>query len=175
MIPILWMVIETVGSLLAVACVLRAYGHRVHLNPRNPISLFVSALSDWLVLPLRRLIAPTRTMDWASVLAAVLVAALTALIGQLLFSRASVPNPVTVLLSALIYLGRWTIWLAIGLVLLQAVLSWVNPYAPMAPAIRQLTEPLLAPFRKVLPAVGGFDLSPLALILLLQILLMVLA
>ena len=43
---ILWLLIETLGSLLAVACVLRAYAHRIHLNPRNPISQFVSALTD---------------------------------------------------------------------------------------------------------------------------------
>ena len=43
---ILWLLIETLGSLLAVACVLRAYAHRVHLNPRNPISQFVSALTE---------------------------------------------------------------------------------------------------------------------------------
>lgn len=169
---ILWLVIETVGSLLAVACVLRAYAHRVHLNPRNPISQFVCALSDWLVLPMRRLIAPTRTMDWASVVGAVLMATLTALLGQILFSRGMIPNPASVLIEAVLYLVRWSTWLAIGLVLVQAILSWVNPYAPLAPAIQQLTQPLLAPFRKIIPPIGGFDLSPLALILALQIVLM---
>jgi YggT family protein len=47
----------------------------------------------------------------------------------------------------------------------------VNPYAPLAPAISQLTQPLLAPLRKVIPPIGGIDLSSLALIVLLQILL----
>jgi YggT family protein len=170
---ILWLVIETVGSLLAVACVLRAYAHRVHLNPRNPISQFVSALTDWLVLPLRRAIPPGRAMDWASVLAAVLLALLTGLLYFVVLGNVSVPNPGSVLLWATISLVRWTVWLAIGLVLVQAILSWVNPYAPLAPAIQQLTAPLLAPIRRVVPAIGGVDLSPLVLILLLQVLLMV--
>lgn len=169
---ILWMVIETVGSLLTVACVLRAYAHRVHLNPRNPISQFVSALTDWLVSPLRKLIAPTRTMDWASVVAALLVTVATALLFFIVVGGVSVPNPGSVLLLAGIWLIRWTVWLMIGLVLLQAILSWVNPYAPLAPAIQQLTQPLLAPLRRIVPPIGGFDLSPLVLILLLQILLM---
>ena len=168
---ILWLVIETVGSLLAVACVLRAYSHRVHLNPRNPISQFVSALTDWLVQPLRKAIAPSRTMDWASVAAAVLVATVTGLLFYLVLGGFSVPNPASVLLWAVIALIRWTVWLAIGLVLVQAVLSWVNPYAPLAPAIQQLTAPLLAPFRRIVPLIGGVDLSPLVLILVLQILL----
>lgn len=169
---ILWLVIESVGSLLSVACVLRAYAHRVHLNPRNPISQFVSALTDWLVVPLRKAIPLGRAMDWASVVAAVLVATLTALLFDIVFSGIGVPNPGSVLLQAVIWLVRWTVWLAIGLVLVQAVLSWVNPYAPLAPAIQQLTAPLLAPLRRVVPSIGGVDLSPLVLILLLQVLLM---
>jgi YggT family protein len=170
---ILWLLIETLGSLLAVACVLRAYAHRVHLNPRNPISQFVSALTDWLVLPLRRLIAPSRTMDWASVLAAALVTMLTAVLFFVVVGGVTVPNPGLVLFLAVVWLVRWTVYLMIGLVIVQAILSWVNPYAPLAPAIQQLTQPFLAPIRKVVPLIGGVDLSPLVLILVLQVLLMV--
>ena len=170
---ILWLVIETVGSLLAVACVLRAYAHRVHLNPRNPISQFVSALTDWVVLPLRKLIAPGRTMDWASVLAASLLATVTSLLFFVVVGGVTVPNPGSVLLLAAIWLVRWAIWLVIGLVIVQAILSWVNPYAPLAPAIQQLTQPILEPIRRFVPLIGGVDLSPLVLIVLLQILLMV--
>jgi YggT family protein len=170
---ILWLVVETLGSLLAVACVLRAYGHRVHLNPRNPISQFVSALTDWLVMPLRKLIAPSRTMDWASVLAAMLVAALTAVLFFVVVGGVQVPNPGSVLFLAAMWLVRWTVYLMIGLVIIQAILSWVNPYAPLAPAIQQLTQPFLAPIRKFVPLIGGVDLSPLVLIIVLQVLLMI--
>lgn len=170
---ILWLLIETLGSLLAVACVLRAYAHRIHLNPRNPISQFVSALTDWLVNPLRRLIPPGRMMDWASVVAAVLVAVLTALLFFVVVGGVTVPNPGHVLFLAAIWLVRWTIWLMIGLVIVQAILSWVNPYAPLAPAIQQLTHPFLAPVRRFVPLIGGVDLSPLVLIVVLQVLLMV--
>lgn len=170
---ILWLLIETAGSLLAVACVLRAYAHRIHLNPRNPISQFVAALTDWLVLPLRKMVVPTRTMDWASVIAAVLVALLTALLFYLVVGGVSVPDPAGVLLLTVMWLVRWTVWLVIGLVIVQAILSWVNPHAPLAPAIQQLTQPFLAPIRRVVPLVGGVDLSPLVLIVLLQVVLMI--
>jgi YggT family protein len=143
------------------------------LNPRNPISQFVAALTDWLVGPLRRLMPPGRTMDWASVVAALLVSTLTALAFFTVVGGVSVPNPGAVLFLAVIWLIRWTIWLVIGLVIVQAILSWVNPYAPLAPAIQQLTQPFLAPIRRVVPLVGGVDLSPLVLIVLLQVLLMV--
>ncbi len=170
---ILWLLIETLGSLLAVSCVLRAYAHRVHLNPRNPISQFVHALTDWLVLPLRKLVPAGRTMDWASVIAAFVVAVIVALAFFVLFGRSSVPDPGSVLLAAVFYLLRWSVWLIIGLVILQAILSWVNPYAPLAPAIQQLTQPLLAPIQRIVPSIGGVDLSPLVLIVLLQVLLMI--
>ena len=76
----LWIVIETVGSLLATACLLRALAHRMRLSPHNPVSQFVTAVTDWLVLPLRKLVAPNRNNDWASVVAALLLAVVTALL-----------------------------------------------------------------------------------------------
>jgi YggT family protein len=54
---------------------------------------------------------------------------------------------------------------------LLAVLSWVNPHAPIAPTVDALTQPFLSPIRRVVPLIGGVDLSPLVLILLLQVLL----
>ncbi len=170
---ILWLLIESLGSLLAVACVLRAYAHRMHLNPRNPVSLFLAALTDWLVSPLRKLIAPTRTMDWASVLAALIIALLVSLIFFLLAGGSRVPGPGAVALHAVLWLVRSVVYLIMGLVILQAIMSWVNPYAPLAPAIRQLTQPFLDPIRKVVPLIGGVDLSPMVLIIVLQILLIV--
>jgi YggT family protein len=167
---ILWLLIETLGGLLAMACLLRAWGHRQHLNPRHPLSLFVHALTDWLIRPLQRALRPSRTTDWASLFAAALFALILALLQPLIWSG-QVSDLGQTLLRAAFWLARSAIYLAMGLVVVQAILSWVNPHAPMAPAIRQLSEPLLAPFRRRLPAVAGVDLSPLALFLLLQILL----
>jgi len=171
---IIWLLIETVGGLLAVSCILRAYAHRVHLSPRNPICQFINAVTDWLVLPLRRLVAPTRSMDWASVIASVIVAGVVALLYFLISGGGRAPGPFEVMLGAVFWLLNRTIYLLIGLVIVQAILSWVNPFAPLAPAIQQLTQPLLNPIRKIIPLIGGVDLSPLVLILVLQILLSIL-
>jgi len=167
--PILWMLIETLGSLLASACVLRAYAWRVHLNPQNPVSQFVAALTDWLVKPIGRLVKPTRAMDWPSAIAGLLVAILVGLLFYLL--NGLPPNPGRVLLLALIWLVRWSLYLVMGILILMAVISLINPYAPLAPALNQLSDPILAPIRRVLPLVGNFDLSPLVAILLIQVLL----
>jgi YggT family protein len=68
----LWLVLKTLGSLLASACMLRALSHGVRLSPYNPISQFVNAVTDWAVKPLRRLVPPRRGIDGSSLLAALL-------------------------------------------------------------------------------------------------------
>ena len=78
--PVLWMLLETVGSLFAAACMLRAYAWRCHLNPNNPLSQFVNALTEWLVKPLSKLVRPTRNWNWPALIAALLVALLVAVL-----------------------------------------------------------------------------------------------
>jgi YggT family protein len=171
----LWLVIETIGSLLATACVLRAFVFRVHLSPRNPLSQFVHAITDWLVKPLSRVLPAKGSIDWASLVAAIVIAVGTAVIWTLLYMQGRTPAFGAVMLLGVFWLVKWTIYLLIALVIMQAILSWVNPDAPIAPAINLLTAPFLAPIRKILPLIGGVDLSPLVLILLAQVLLMLLA
>jgi len=167
----LWLLLETLGSLLATACLLRAYMNRVGLGARNPVGQFVVAITDWLVRPLRRVVPSGRTTDWASIVGGFLVSLVLALVFVAIFGGGRFPAPGAVLLLALFWLVKWSLWLLTALVLLQAVLSWVNPYAPIAPTIAALTQPFLAPIRRIVPLVGGVDLSPLVLILLVQVLL----
>lgn len=170
---VIWMLIETVGSLLASACVLRAIAWSQQLSARNPVMHFVIAVTDWIVKPLRRLIPTSRTRDLASLLAAFLIALILALAySTLLLARGPVLG--SVVLVAIFWLCKWSIYLLIALVLLQAILSWVNPDAPIAPVIDLLTRPFLGPIRRVVPLVGGVDLSPLVLVLAAQALLMLL-
>ena len=112
-------------------------------------------------------------MDWASVVAALLIALIVSMLFALLVGGPRIPNPAEIILRSVIWLARSVIYLVMGLVILQAILSWVNPYAPLAPAVQQLTQPILAPFRKIVPLIGGVDLSPLFLVILLQVLLIV--
>jgi YggT family protein len=79
------------------------------------------------------------------------------------------------LVMALIELLRWVLYLVLWLTLLQVVLSWVNPHAPIAPAVSMLARPFLAPFQRALPLVGGIDLSPLVVIVIVNVMLIVLA
>ena len=75
---------------------------------------------------------------------------------------------------ALRTLLRLTVYILIGALILQAVLSLINPYSPLSLPAQQLTRPFLDPIRRFVPTISGIDLSPLVAILLLQALLMLL-
>ena len=62
-----------------------------------------------------------------------------------------------------------------SVIIIAALLSWINPHSPFAPLFDALARPLLAPVRRLLPTLGGIDLAPLIVILLLQVALIVLA
>lgn len=145
---------------------------------RNQLGQFVLTTTDWIVRPLRRVVPGLWGLDMASLLPAWL--AQVAFVGIELALR-GVPfggaGGVALGLAGmgLIELARMTVYLVFALVLASAVLSWVAPHAPAAPVVRHLADPFLRPFRRVIPPISGVDLSPLVLLLLLQILLVVLS
>jgi YggT family protein len=76
---------------------------------------------------------------------------------------------------AALEVAKISLYLVMGAVIVSAVFSWVNPFAPLAEVFNTLTRPLLRPFRRLIPPIGGVDLSPLALLLVLQIALFIVA
>ncbi|SDO02817.1 YggT family protein [Polaromonas sp. JS666] len=183
LIRILSFLLETIFFLLIAAALLRAWMNWVRVNMSAQPGSFVMALTDWLVKPLRRALprslAQSR-VDWASVIAAAVLALAYALLWALLFGLllgALEWAPVillTLLSFALKMLVRVALQTLFILVLGFAILSWVQPGSPAYALLGRLTEPVLAPLRRVIPVVGGVDISALVLIVLLQIALMVL-
>jgi len=183
LIRILSFLLETIFFLLIAAALLRAWMNWVRVNMSAQPGSFVMALTDWLVKPLRRALprslAQSR-IDWASVIAAVVLALAYALLWALLFglllgALAWAPVILLTLLSfALKMLVRVALQTLFILVLGFAILSWIQPGSPAYALLGRLTEPVLAPLRRVIPVVGGVDISALVLIVLLQIALMVL-
>lgn len=167
----LWFLLDTVGKLLATACLLRAYMHWLGIASRDPIGQFVVAITDWLIKPLRRLMPVSRQIDWSSLLAALLVSTVMAVSFVLLTGLSAAPVFGALVLTAVFWLLKWSVILMIIVVIAHAVLSWVNPQAPVAPTLEALSRPFLAPIRRLLPLVGGVDLSPLVLIIGLQVIL----
>jgi YggT family protein len=168
--------IQTLGGLFAVAVLLRFLMQLLRVAFANPFAQFIIRVTDFAVKPLRRLIPGWGGLDWASLLLAwlteVVVAAALLWVKGFPFSLAG-PGvwPVLFGLGA-IELAKITLYLAMGLVLVRAILSWVNPYSPISPVIYPLTEPLLAPFRRLLPQ-SQIDFSPLVLLILCQFVLAV--
>lgn len=187
LIRILAFLLETLFFVLIAAALLRAWMNRVRVNMNGQPGTFVMALTDWLVKPVRRTlpkaVAQSR-LDWASVLAAVVLALAYALVWGVLFgvlldaafwTSGSAPMALLTLLAfALKMLVRVALQTLFILVLGYAILSWVQPGSPAYVLLARLTEPLLSPLRRVIPAIGGVDLSALVLLVLLQIGLMVL-
>lgn len=169
-------VLEVVAGLLVGACLLRLYMQfqRIPLSAKggNPIGRFVFALTDWLVLPLRRVLPAVGRVDTGSLVAAYLVQ-LVYLSVLWLLNGGSIPV-VTVLLLAAFGIVRMAIIGMVAIVIVFAIMSWVQTQSYLSDLLERLVAPALAPIRRVLPLVGGIDLSPLVLLVLLQIAQMVL-
>lgn len=167
------LLLEVTVGLLAGACLLRLYmqWQRIPMSLRsgNPIARFIFTLTDWLVLPLRKVLPAVGAMDTASLVGAFLLELAQFAVLWLLQDMAAPVATLPVL--ALVGLVRLSISALTALVIAYAVLSWVpGPgQSPFADIIERLVTPALAPIRRILPLVGGVDLSPLALLVILQI------
>jgi YggT family protein len=168
---IISLLLEVVIGLVAGACLLRLYMQylRIPLSARsgNPLGPFVFALTDWIVLPLRRVVPAAGAWDLASLVATFLLELLQFgllwLIGALGGGFALLP------ILAAFGVVRLALSAMTGLVIVYAVLSWVQTNSVFSDVVGRLVAPPLIPIRKVVPLVGGIDLSPLVLLLLLQI------
>ncbi len=163
--------LQIAAGLLVGLCLLRLYMqfHRVALSARsgNPIGPLIFALTDWLVLPLRRVVPALGRWDIASLVAALLIELAQYTILWML--GAFQGSPGLVLLMAASGVARLALSGLSVLVIVYAILSWVQAHSPMMGLLARLVAPLLQPIRRVLPLVGGLDLSPLVLLVLLQV------
>lgn len=179
---ILALLLETAFFLLIASALLRAWMNWVRVNMSAQPGRFVMALTDWLVKPLRRVLPKSlgqSRVDWASIVAAAVMALGYALLWWGLFGLLLGAAGVGMGLGGLMLFGllefalkmllRVALQTLLILVLGYAILSWVQPGSPIGSLLGRLTEPLLAPLRRLIPVVGGVDLSALVLILLLQI------
>jgi YggT family protein len=165
--------LDVVAGLFGGACLLRLYMqyHRVPFG--NPLGRFIFAVTDWIVLPLRRVVPSIRRWDLASLLAAWLLVLAKFLLLFLLIGAgarfAALP------LLSLIGLLQLTISGLTALLVVYAILSWVPSAASMLQElVERLALPLIRPVRKFVPLVGGVDLSVLVVIVLLQVVAIVL-
>lgn len=166
-------IVHSVVDLLSAVFLLRFLMQWARVPFRNPLGQFVIAATDWAVLPGRKVLPGWWGLDVASVFPAWLSQWLFLVLSLTLGGLGSGLEPAmlgTFALLGLLECLRVALYLVFGVVLITAIMSWVNPYAPMAAALNALARPFLAPLQRVIPPLGGVDLSPLVLILLIQLL-----
>ncbi|WP_131112088.1 YggT family protein [Sulfuricystis thermophila] len=173
---ILSLLLGTAASLFSLACLARLWMQWVRAPFRNPVGQAVVVLTNWAVLPLRRLVPGLFGLDLASVLAAWLTQCvyffvMASLTGVDILALGGFFTLVWVATLALLKLF---VYLLMGIVIIAALLSWIAPYAPAAPLFHGLAAPLLMPVRRLVPVIGGLDFAPLIVVLLLQVVLIVL-
>lgn len=160
------LIVSTIAGILGGALLLRFLMQVVRVRPPFAIAQFVFRVTDWLVRPMRKIIPGTGGYDWASLIGAFLVSVLGAAAAYWMMPFFSVRF---ILLIALVNLVTWIVYGFMGLLILEVIFSWVNPHAPLAPFVQALNQPILRPIRRVIPSLGGLDLSVLVAFLLLQI------
>ena len=168
-------VLETVVNLFVLAALMRFYAQAFNASFRNPIAQFIMALTDWAVKPLRRVLPSIKGLDTASFVVAWFTLILLWWAILIILQAADMTNPLFwpgLAALSIVKLFKLSIYLLIGVVIVQAVLSWVSPYHPMRPFFDSLSRPFLQPLRRIIPLIGGVDLAPLLLLIVLQILLM---
>lgn len=136
----------------------------------NPISQFAIKMTNPVLLPLRRIIPGWRGYDWASIVLAMLLVMILVCIKSLLLLKGMLLPWTYILLLTVINTVLLFIKLYFWLIIIEVILSWVNPqalYASTGAIIRQLTQPLMQPIRKRLP-MSGIDFSPMIVLLLMH-------
>ena len=187
LIRIVSFLLESLFFVLIAAALLRAWMNWLRINMRTQPGIFVMAITDWLVKPLRCVTPPALAksrVDWASVLAAFILALVYGVLCTLLIAAIAGSSAALLDVAPMALLGivgfalkmllRVVLQGLFFVVLAFAVLSWVQPGSAIYHQVGRLIDPLITPLRRVVPTIGGVDLSALVLMLILQIGLMLL-
>ncbi|WP_339430351.1 MULTISPECIES: YggT family protein [unclassified Pseudomonas] len=155
-------VLQTLGSLYLLIVLLRFVLQLVRANFYNPLCQFVVKATQPLLKPLRRIIPSVFGLDMSSLVLAILVQlALMAL--TLLLTYGTTGNPLQLFIWSIIGVTALFLKIFFFALIISVILSWVAPgsHNPGAELVNQICEPALAPFRRLLPSMGGLDLSPI--------------
>ena len=159
-------IVDTATTILGGAFLFRFWIQIARARLPLQIAHLLFLLTDWLVKPLRKAAPNLAGYDWSTLIAAILMAIASALFDSWLINYFSAK---IALFLTVLSLLNWIIYGFMGMLIIEAVFSWINPYSPVAAFVREMNKPLLQPIRRVLPTFGGFDFSTLVAFFLLQI------
>lgn len=164
----LYFILKTLSQLYLLLLLLRFWLPVFRADFRNPVAQGVLRLTSPLVIPLRRILPPIGRIDTATVLIAFIVEYLLILL--LLALRGAAAGFVPIALTSVMDLAILSLNMFFFVILIKIILSWVAPhnYNPVTAMLTTIAEPLLRPFRRIVPPLGGLDISPIFAIVLLQ-------
>lgn len=167
--------IQAVLTILSFAFLLRFYLQLAKAPFQNQFAQLIVTVTNFAVKPVRRFLPSIGKMDLSTLLLAYLTQVILSFCTLWLkgFPILVAGNTVWLVIFGVALIGIINISLSIFLyaVLIQAILSWINPHTPIAPILNSLTYPILRTLRKYIPPAGNFDLSPLVFIITAQLLL----
>ncbi len=163
------LIVQTLGGLYLLIVLLRFLLQVARADFYNPMSQFIVKATNPLLLPLRRVIPGLFGIDLACLLLALAVEFLTVFL-CILFATGFI-NPLLVLAWSVIGLLSFVIYIFYVCMIVMIVLSFIAPHTrhPAALLVMQLVRPICAPFQRLIPPLGGFDISPIFVFLLLNI------
>ena len=165
--------IRNIGALLLLVIVLRGVMHASRVNFYNPISQLIVRVTNPLLTPLRGALPAAGRIDWAAVVLAIVIRAfILAGIAWLAGDQWSVPGLPTLLAWGAVGVMGLLVNLYFFIIVAMIIVSWVAAGSrhPAIELIWRISEPVMAPFRALLPNMGGLDLSPILLFFSIQIL-----
>ena len=163
--------IQSLFDLYIYIVILRFLLQTMHVGYFNPLSQFAIRFTQPMVKPLQKIFPEIKNIDLA-VLLLIIILELIKVTLLLVLQLQALPNMAGLLLFALANLINKFIMFYFYAIIIRVILSWITPthHNPVFFALTQLTEPVLHPIRRILPLLGGFDLSPLLALIILQLL-----
>lgn len=161
-------IVSTIAQLYLFVLLLRLLLPWFGADFRNPIAQAILKLTSPVVVPLRRIVPPVGRLDTATVLVAFIIQYIAIIVVLLIMGRTA--GFADIAITSLVNLVLLTLRLFIFAIVIRVILSWIAPggYNPAMAIIQTLTDRILRPFRRILPPMGGLDLSPMFAIILLM-------
>ncbi|WP_319380955.1 YggT family protein [Thiomicrorhabdus sp.] len=156
--------LQFVTGLVIFALMLRFLMRATYTDWRHPIVTFIAKVTNPVCAPLNKLVPMRGRWDWSALMTAIVIQSLFVVIIGWLTQREF--GALFIFLTSVTEIMNQLLDMMFWLIVIQAVLSWISPgYNPNTEIFNQMTQPILEPFRRLLPSVSGLDLSPILAIL----------
>ncbi|MEJ1966422.1 MAG: YggT family protein [Gammaproteobacteria bacterium] len=162
-------IVQTLLSLVLFVFMMRVLLQLARADFRNPLAQAVVKITNPLIMPLRRVLPPIGKIDTSSIVAVIIVASLEVLIVGVL-SSLNVPDPLFWIRLIVLKIVHTVLTVYLYAILIYALLGMIAPggYSPAQSLLAALCEPVLRPFRRIIPPIAGLDFSPLWALILIQ-------